>query len=1503
MTSPYSLCRLIVVMGALLCAHTAFALEAAGDPGSNDHENGSAGESTASEVETAPEVEKPVPVIQLEKKVVEAKRDKVIVIDFYAPEWTPPGTMDGGSPGTKSNRGQPSAGEKTADEGQCSDKAGNPVNFATGNKVEPEQDFATRGEFPLELTRTYNSRWTGIGIFGRYWLSSFDYKLLLNSDKTSSACYPKPGSTATCDPTGQSIWAQRADGRVIRFDYSASTPGTWNEVKAAPIARIVKNGNGTFTLYSEDHTVETYDASGFPLTLKNEQGVGWTFGWSATHYLNSVTHSSGRSVTLTWNGNQLASVTDPAGSTFSYTYAINKFGLGQHLLTQTVQPGVANPASTGGTPAVTRLYHYEVANAPILLTGVTLNGARYSWFSYDANLRAIETRHSGTIDRYQFAYVADVGGNVTSVTITNPLGKQTTNSYQNGKLVSSTGVASAHCPSSLKTSTYDANGNPQRSTNVRNIATDYVYDAKGQIASQTEDALGSPRVTTFGWDGNNHQTRSTLVGHREVITGYYPNGRVASVSVTTLSPVGGSGRTLTTTYAYATAANNIMTQAVVTSPVPGATVTYNYNGSGDTVSVVNALGQSVSYSNHNGRGQPGTVTDANGAVTNYTYDPRGRVAKVSRVVNGVNQVTTFAYNARGQVTDTWLPDGRRITRTYDAAYRLTSESEVEVITPSPAVPGLQNTTTRRTGYTVDALGGVTRVVSQRTWVTWNITPCLTTGDGPATSRKVANPQVTSALRVGGAVSPGVPLPQAIACDTPYQTTSNATYRSVNIDYDELGRPIAVRGNNGQNRRTAYDVAGNAVSSTDSLNQITTYEYDAFNRVNKTTNPNGGITRFSYDTGDQLSQVIDPRGLVTSYARDGLGLLWQQVSPDTGITSAAFDAYGRQGSMTRADGTLTTYGYDLLGRVTSISAAGQSQSFVFDSCLNGKGRLCSFSDPTGSTSYSYTPEGLPNYQYSVLPNGVTTYQTYLFDGMGRLTERANIRSGVVYYYEYQRGQVSAVRVRINGGISYSMISAVNYDASGAPTLWNHGNTLSRTNAYDQDGRLTGLATAWGTSLSQNLGFAYDANDRITAISNGMNSGLNHGFGYDVLSRVTSIARPGMSTWGFSYDANGNRNHQVWSLDEWVSIAANSNRITARGGHGYTYDANGNRKTHTVSGSTATYNYDAFNRLQSVGRDVAVTYCEPNDTCPNHPAGATSYAVNAAGARVQKSGPSGTTSFVWGGGGELHAEQVNGVWSDYLYLFGQPVGMVRGGVMYQIHGDQLGRPEQVTNGARQVVWMAQNMAFDRKVTIDTIGGFNLGLPGQYQDGETGLWYNGFRDYDSGTGRYVQSDPFGLAGGINTYAYVGGNPISFVDPDGRLLQVAGGALIGGTLGAVGNGFQSWTQGNGFFNAQALKNGFIGGAIGGAIASTGALAIAGAVGAGITDALNQGASATCPSSWKKIDPRQTAIAAIVGGALGPLVPPNTAGMGQAANQAVSIGVGTAIGNFVDFAKSLRGP
>ena len=63
--------------------------------------------------------------------------------------------------------------------------------------------------------------------------------------------------------------------------------------------------------------------------------------------------------------------------------------------------------------------------------------------------------------------------------------------------------------------------------------------------------------------------------------------------------------------------------------------------------------------------------------------------------------------------------------------------------------------------------------------------------------------------------------------------------------------------------------------------------------------------------------------------------------------------------------------------------------------------------------------------------------------------------------------------------------------------------------------------------------------------------------------------------------------------------------------------------------------------------------------------------------------------------------------------------------------------------------------------------LRFAGQVFDADTGLHYNYFRDYDPWTGRYIQSDPIGLEGGLNTYGYVQGNPLRFVDPAGLAVK----------------------------------------------------------------------------------------------------------------------------------------
>ena len=124
------------------------------------------------------------------------------------------------------------------------------------------------------------------------------------------------------------------------------------------------------------------------------------------------------------------------------------------------------------------------------------------------------------------------------------------------------------------------------------------------------------------------------------------------------------------------------------------------------------------------------------------------------------------------------------------------------------------------------------------------------------------------------------------------------------------------------------------------------------------------------------------------------------------------------------------------------------------------------------------------------------------------------------------------------------------------------------------------------------------------------------------------------------------------------------------------------------------------------------------------------------------------------------------------------------MYFIHSDHLNTPQVLTNSAQQVVWkVEEQMPFGEVEINQDVDGdnndvvFNLRFPGQYYDVETGTNYNYYRTYDPSTGRYIQSDPIGLAGGINTYMYVEGNPITYDDPSGLCGEglCVGGIIIG--------------------------------------------------------------------------------------------------------------------------------
>lgn len=108
------------------------------------------------------------------------------------------------------------------------------------------------------------------------------------------------------------------------------------------------------------------------------------------------------------------------------------------------------------------------------------------------------------------------------------------------------------------------------------------------------------------------------------------------------------------------------------------------------------------------------------------------------------------------------------------------------------------------------------------------------------------------------------------------------------------------------------------------------------------------------------------------------------------------------------------------------------------------------------------------------------------------------------------------------------------------------------------------------------------------------------------------------------------------------------------------------------------------------------------------------------------------------------------------------------IFYVHSDHLGTPQVLTDQDQNVVWKAHYTPFGEAQIVKEDIEFNLRFPGQYFDKETGYHYNYFRTYDPSIGRYLQSDPIGLNGGLNTYAYVGGNPIGNRDPFGLLVDI---------------------------------------------------------------------------------------------------------------------------------------
>ena len=174
----------------------------------------------------------------------------------------------------------------------------------------------------------------------------------------------------------------------------------------------------------------------------------------------------------------------------------------------------------------------------------------------------------------------------------------------------------------------------------------------------------------------------------------------------------------------------------------------------------------------------------------------------------------------------------------------------------------------------------------------------------------------------------------------------------------------------------------------------------------------------------------------------------------------------------------------------------------------------------------------------------------------------------------------------------------------------------------------------------------------------------------------------------------------------------------------------------------------------------------------------YAYNGFGERIKKTvynkdqkNQSDTTYYLYEGQAIVAEANAQGdVTDQYVYHTNQPLVKLENAKAYYLLTDHLGTPKQAVDEKQNTVWEADYSPFG-KADIQTASiELNLRFPGQYEDQESGTHYNYYRDYNPETGRYITSDPIGLQGGINTYAYVASDPLSNIDPLGLFSLVIG-------------------------------------------------------------------------------------------------------------------------------------
>ncbi|MGQ5524882.1 DUF6531 domain-containing protein [Chitinimonas sp. PSY-7] len=534
-----------------------------------------------------------------------------------------------------------------SDQGQPDTCSGNPINTATGNKYQRENDFGIVSRIPF--FRSYNSASgtveTGLG---KGWRHNWQARIVpvrvsigpKPTDVASTFVWPDQNSPITI----RRYRIERPDGSSVDI----SRDGELLDPATKRTLRVVVRNDGV-TLFSPT-TVEQYDAEGKLTSLRYIAGRTYTLSYQ-NGLLSQVTENgSAFSLTFTYDATTKRLLKVETAGKSSATYAYSADGL-----------------LTGVTyaDATQRQYRYDDAKKPGLLAGIIDEAQkRFATWAYDEQGRAVLSKHANGVDAVTLAYGIDADGQWTDET--SPLGAKRRYHFRKiGTGLFLTGNSQpggAGCNASNSKLVYDAYGNVTEATNFNGSVTRYEYDAARKLETKRIEATGTldEYVVTTAWHPtlpvptniNNPRSRTYFQYFND------EDGLLQAKAVINLSNNHYQWRSWTydqhSRITSAKAPNDLVT-------------TYTYDAAGNLATVTEPSGSVTRYTQYTADGLPLSITRPNGDVVTLTYDQRGRL--LSQKVGAL--ATTYSYTPTGLLNTVATPDGNLLTYIYDDAQRLT----------------------------------------------------------------------------------------------------------------------------------------------------------------------------------------------------------------------------------------------------------------------------------------------------------------------------------------------------------------------------------------------------------------------------------------------------------------------------------------------------------------------------------------------------------------------------------------------------------------------------------------------------------------------------------------------------------------------------------------------------------------------------------------------------------------------------------------------------------------